>query len=260
MQAKWSFFAGAICALGILVGVPSALAAPVSVGHSGWLWGDPTPQGDTLNDVAFAGARGFAVGEFGTVLRSEDGGNTWLGLPSGSQNNLTQVQEVDPNTVVVGGGCAVRESVDAGASFHRLPVNDSETSCTTRIASFSFLSASTGFIEQTDGTIFLTQDGGQTVAPKTPVPLNGQGAGQIVFVSPTVGFAITSGGGGGRIYRTADGAGSWTQVVSTPAPLSALTFVSATTAYAVGANSTLLKSTDEGKTWNALPLTLPSGT
>jgi photosystem II stability/assembly factor-like uncharacterized protein len=260
VQAKRSVIIGAICAFALLAGAPAALAAPVSVGHSGWLWGDPTPQGNTLDAVAFAGARGFAVGELGTVLRSEDGGNTWAGLASGTENNLMQVQEVDPNTVIVGGGCAVRESVDAGASFHRLPVNDSESSCTTKIASFSFLNASTGFVEQADGTIFLTQDGGQTVAPKTPVPLNGASAGQILFVSPTVGFAIASSPAGGRIYRTTDGAGSWTQVASSTASLSAITFVSATNAYAVGANSTMLKSTNEGKAWSPVALTLPGGT
>jgi len=260
VHARRSVISGAVCTLGALLGASAALAAPVSVGHSGWLWGDPVPQGNTLNDVAFVGATGYAAGEFGTVLRSEDGGNTWVGLPSGSKNDLTQVQEVNPTTVVVGGGCAVRESENAGASFHRLPVNESETSCATHVASFSFLSATTGFVEQTDGTIFLTQDGGQTVQPKTPVPLNGAAAGPIVFVSPTVGFAIASGAGGGRIYRTADGAGSWTQVGSAPAGLSDLTFVTPTTAYAVGANSTLLTSTDEGKTWNGLPLALPAGT
>src|SRR5271166_3911201 len=259
VRTRLSMITGAICALGVALFASPALAVPVSVGHSGWLWGDPTPQGNTLNDVVFLGARGFAVGESGTVLRSEDGGNTWVGLPSGTQADLGQVQEVNASTVVVGGGCAVRESENAGASFHRLPVNDSETSCGTPIASFSFLSPSTGFVEQADGTIFLTTDGGQTVAPKTPVPLNGSGAGRIDFISPTVGFAITSGAAGGHIYRTADGAGSWSLVASTPATLSDLVFVSSTTAYAVGANNTLLKSTDEGMTWKALPLTLPAG-
>jgi len=259
VKARPSAIVAAICALGISIGASSALAAPVSVGHSGWLWGDPTPQGNTLNDVVFSGARGFAVGEGGTVLRSEDGGNTWIGLPSGTSSNLGLVQEVDPNTVVVGGGCTVRESTDAGASFHRLPVNESEGNCSNSITSFSFLNASTGFVEQSDGTIFLTKDGGQTVEPKTKVPLNGASAGQIVFVSPTVGFALTSGAGGGRIYRTADGAGSWTLVASSN-PLSNIAFVNATTAYAVGANSTLLHSTDEGNTWKSLPLALPSGT
>lgn len=259
MKARPSVIVAAICALGISTAGASALAAPVSVGHSGWLWGDPTPQGNTLNDVVFSGARGFAVGEAGTVLRSEDGGNTWIGLPSGTSSNLGLVQEVDPNTVVVGGGCTVRESTDAGASFHRLPVNESESKCSNDVTSFSFLNASTGYVEQSDGTIFLTKDGGQTVEPKTRVPLNGASAGKIVFVSPTVGFALTGGAAGGRIYRTADGAGSWTLVASS-SQLSDIAFVNATTAYAVGANSTLLHSTDEGSTWKPLPLALPSGT
>jgi photosystem II stability/assembly factor-like uncharacterized protein len=238
-----------------MAGASLALAAPVSVGHSGWTWGDPTPQGENLHDVVFAGARGYAVGDFGTVLRSDDGGNTWIGLPSGTRNNLSLVQEVEPNTVVVGGGCTVRESVNAGASFQRLPVDESEGKCTSTVASFSFLSASTGYMEQSDGTILLTTDGGQTLTPKTSVPLNGATAGEVEFVSPSTGFALT----GGRIFRTTDGANSWTQVAFTPAPLSALTFVNAKTAYAVGANNTLMQSSDEGATWHSLPLALPSG-
>jgi photosystem II stability/assembly factor-like uncharacterized protein len=251
---------GTICALGVSLGAPSALAAPVSVGHSGWTWGDPSPQGNTLNDVVFTGSHGFAVGAFGTVLRSEDGGNTWVGLSSGTTDDLTQVQQIEPNTVVVGGGCTVRESTNGGASFQRLPVNESESACAAKVASFSFLSASTGFVEEADGTIFLTADGGQTLAAKTPVPLNGATPAQLQFVSPTTGFAVTSGPGGGRIFRTTDGADSWTQVAATGAPLSDVDFVTPATAYAVGANSTLLHSTDGGSTWTALPLALPAGT
>jgi photosystem II stability/assembly factor-like uncharacterized protein len=260
MKAWRSVVVGTICALVTAVMVSPTLAAPVSVGHSGWTWGDPSPQGNTLNDVVFAGSLGFAVGDFGTVLRSEDGGNTWVGLPSGTTNDLTQVQEVAPNTVVVAGGCAVRESTNGGASFQRLPVNESESGCATKVASFSFLSASTGFIEQSDGTIFLTSNGGQTLEAKTPVPLNGATAAQLEFVSPTTGFAVTSGGAGGRIFRTIDGADSWTQVASTSAPLSDIDFVTPSIAYAVGANSTLLHSTDGGSTWTQLPLALPAGT
>jgi photosystem II stability/assembly factor-like uncharacterized protein len=246
-----------------LVGLPAlapAGAAPVSVGRSGWLWGDPVPQGETLNRVAFQGARGYAAGEGGTVLRSDDGGNTWLGLASGSESNLTLLQEVDANTLVVGGGCTVRESTDAGASFHRLPVNESEQGCTTKVASLSFLNASTGFVEQADGSILLTKDGGQTLEPKTAVPLNGAGAGPIVFTSPTTGFALFSNGSGGHIYRTTDGAGSWVQVGSAPMPLSDLTFVTPTIAYAVGTAGEVLRSEDGGGTWAPEPLALPAGT
>jgi photosystem II stability/assembly factor-like uncharacterized protein len=260
MQARRLVAVGALVAVGVLAATLSAFAAPVSVGHSGWTWGDPVPQGETLNNVVFSGARGFAVGELGTVLRSEDGGATWTGLPSGTTSILTLAQAVDANTVVVGGECTVRESVNAGASFQRLPVNESEGTCATKIASFSFLNPSTGFVEEANGAVLLTSDGGQTLQAKTPVPLNGGTAARLDFVSPTTGFAVTGGAPGGRIFRTTDGANSWTQVGSSPAPLSDLTFVTSTTAFAVGANNTLLQSTDEGATWKSLALALPSGT
>ena len=79
------------------------------------------------------------------------------------------------------------------------------------------------------------------------------------FTSPLVGFALT-GEANGRILRTTDGADSWTQVAISRAPLSDITFVTPTTAYAVGASGTLLHSIDAGSTWTALPLALPSGT
>jgi photosystem II stability/assembly factor-like uncharacterized protein len=247
------------CLAASLVTPIGAIAAPVSVGHSGWTWGDPTPQGESLNGVAFIGERGYAVGEFGTVLRSDDGGESWTGLPSGTRSDLSLVQEVDPSTVIVGGGCTVRESVDSGETFESLFLGESAGKCANQIASFSFLNASMGFIEQADGSIFLTTDGGQTLQPKRPIPLNGLAASKLDFISPLLGFALV-GGSSGEILRTTDGGNSWTQVAASPAPLSDIKFVTATTAYAVGGSSTLLQSVDGGSTWTTLPFALPSGT
>src|ERR1039458_10376308 len=226
VHATRMVIAGMICALGVIAGAISATAAPVSVGHSGWTWGDPSPQGNDLNNVTFAGARGFAVGEFGTVLRSDDGGNSWIGLPTGTRSSLSLVQEVDPNTVVVGGECTVRESVNGGESFQRLPVNESEYGCATRVAALSFLTPGTGYVEQADGTILLTNDGGQTLQPKTPAPLNGATAATLDFTSATTGFAVTGGKAGGRILRTTDGADSLAPGASSPPPLAGLTVLS----------------------------------
>jgi photosystem II stability/assembly factor-like uncharacterized protein len=237
-----------------------AVAAPVSAGHSGWTWGDPTPQGQPLTAVAFDGATGYAVGNFGTVLTSTDSGATWAGLPSGTMNDLSVVQEVSPSVVIVGGGCTVRESVNGGASFTSLPINPTEFSCPTNLASVSFSSASTGYVELTDGTVFYTADAGRTVQAKTSAPVDNGVATDLVFVSPTTGFAVSGGGGsGGVIERTTDGANSWTQVGSSPNGLNAITFVSATQGFAVGDDDTVLETTDGGATWQALPLGLPAG-
>src|SRR4051794_4759830 len=97
--------------------VPGAAGAGVSVGHSGWFWGDPQPQGNALNGIDFAGSRGYAAGDFGTLLRTDDAGATWDGLPTGITAPLVNVRVVDANTVVIGGDCALRRSDDGGERF-----------------------------------------------------------------------------------------------------------------------------------------------
>jgi photosystem II stability/assembly factor-like uncharacterized protein len=241
----------AVAVASLALGAGVGAAAPVSVGRSGWAWSDPQPQGENLNRVVFRGARGYAVGANGTVLLTDDGGAEWVGLASGTSANLSLVQEIEAGVVVVGGGCTLRMSSDAGASFQRLPVNESEAHCASPVVSFSFLSPSVGFIEQDDGTIALTQDGGQTVVPRTAVPLAGVSAGPIAFASATLGLTVD---GAGDIYRTTDGAGSWTKVASVGKSLTDVIFANATTAYAVGVAGTMLASADAGETWTAMPL------
>lgn len=253
-----------ICAVVLGLSAAPALAAPLSAGHSGWTWGDPTPQGEQLAAVAFDGATGFAVGDFGTVLRSVDGGATWTGLTSGTIEDLYGVQIVNPNVVIVGGGCSLRESVNGGTSFTSIPINPTESSCSSDVASFSFSDPNTGYVELEDGTILYTSDGGQTVQAKTSAPINNGRASALDFLSPSTGFALsasstTGGSDGGVIERTTDSANSWTQVGSAPHGLNGLTFVSPTQGFAVGDNDTLLATSDGGATWTAEPLTLPAG-
>lgn len=238
---------------------PNAVAAPVSVGHSGWSWGAPSPQGEGLNAVAFDGATGFAVGDFGTVVSSADDGATWTGLPSGTFQDLSVVQELSPRVVIVGGGCAVRESINGGASFADVPINASEDSCQTNVASLSFLDQNTGYVELRDGSILFTSDAGQTVQSLTPAPVGSGQGNDLEFVSPTTGFAVSGEGGRGLIERTTDSANSWTEVGSSANGLNAITFVNPSTAFAVGNSDTVLESTDGGSTWKAQPLALPAG-
>jgi photosystem II stability/assembly factor-like uncharacterized protein len=242
----------------------------VSVGHSGWFWGNPQPQGNALHGIDFAGSRGYAAGDFGTLLRTDDGGDTWEGLPTGITARLVTVRVVDSNTVVIGGDCALRRSDDGGKTFTRLPWTGSDQNCPSSIASFSFPSASIGYLMTQDGSILRTNDGGATFARKTSVPGTDSAGGartptDIFFTGDNSGVVTTSGDGPGKVFRTNDGGNSWTEVASAPnGPqgaingLNGLDFAGGA-GYAVGSGKTLLKSVDSGASWTPKPLDGVSG-
>jgi hypothetical protein len=62
-----------------------AIASSASLAQSGWFWQNPLPQGNPLIAVSFVDANtGTAVGEYGTILRTTDGGATWTLQTSGT--------------------------------------------------------------------------------------------------------------------------------------------------------------------------------
>jgi photosystem II stability/assembly factor-like uncharacterized protein len=251
-MSRWSSAAAVVaCALAAL---PAAASANVQVGSSGWLWGNPLPQGNTLRAMTFSGATGYAVGDFGTLLKTTDAGDTWSGLPAGTFTNLTEVQTVDANTVVAGGGCVARISTNGGASFSRIAFTPVESSCPdgSHLAALWYVSPNHGYLLLKDGSVFETNDGIQ-FATKTALPGTRLAGGGVVptdvrFLSDTEGFASTS---DGNIFRTTDSGVTWKSVSNTDRPVKALTFVTGQIGYAVGDRSLFLKTTDGGATWNA---------
>ncbi|MDQ6751067.1 MAG: hypothetical protein M3Z33_09985 [Actinomycetota bacterium] len=255
----------------IAVSAASAQAAPVSSGHSGWAWGNPTPQGNTLRGLEFSGLRGYATGAFGTVLRTDDGGSSWSGIQTGIIAPLAGLRIVgSPDTIVLGGECSARRSDNGGASFNRLPFTSSDFGCgATKLTSLSFPSASVGYLLLGDGSVRRTADGGQTFANRVAVPgtqatgaSSAASANDIFFTAPEVGFTVTgpaSGAGGpGTVYRTTDGGGSWTLVATLSQGLNGVSFAGASTGYAVGNGNLVSKTGDGGASWSA-PRPVPGG-
>jgi photosystem II stability/assembly factor-like uncharacterized protein len=241
---------------------PGTAGAATGVGHSGWYWGSPLPQGNDLAAVDFSGADGYAVGAFGTALRSADGGATWSGLPSGLTSDLTAVDAISASAVAIGGGCALRRSDDGGQTFRRLPWTASDSRCSSQIRAIRFPSPAVGYLLLEDGTLLRTADSGRTWARRaTPGGTNGAGlVRDVQFTGDQAGVAIALGGGG--ITRTTDGGATW-QAATVPvgSGLVALDLPTATTGYAVGpalAPGPLLKTVDGGETWTTVPGT-PGG-
>jgi len=180
-RRRWT--AALVCACSALMMVAASAQANVRVGTSGWEWGNPTPQGNTVRALDFVGARGYATGDFGTVLRTDDGGVTWAGLPSGVSAQL-------PGT---------RSSAQAGGA---VPTD------------LAFLDDNTGFVSTTNGQISMTTDGGGSwkavIDLKRPVR-------DITMVDAKVGFAV---GDGALLLRTTDGGATWKPIdIKATAPI-----------------------------------------
>jgi photosystem II stability/assembly factor-like uncharacterized protein len=244
------------CTVGAIAALPALAPASVQVGSSGWQWGNPLPQGNTVRAMSFAGPTGYAAGDFGTLLRTTDGGTTWSGLLSGTFTDLTAVQAIDADSLFAGGGCVARRSDDGGATFRRVAFTAVESSCTQPLAGAWFVSEQTGFLALADGTIYRTDNNGDTFARKTPLPgaapTNGQPARiELRFLTDQIGVGATS---DGKIYRTTDGANSWTVVSDTNRAVRSFSFLDATNGFAVGDGSLFLVTKDGGASWTAKDL------
>jgi photosystem II stability/assembly factor-like uncharacterized protein len=229
---------------------PASASAGVSVGHSGWEWLSPLPQGNTIRSMDFAGSTGYAVGDFGTLLRTDSSGETWTGLPTGITEDLTRVQALDADTVVAAGGCLAIRSDDGGSIFRRLRWRPPNGSCDSPIVGISFPSRDVGYILLADGEVYRTDDGGETWRALSVVTLvereGGFGpAGDVLFTDRDTGVVATADG----IYRTTDGGFSWALVHEAPlANFSDLVSADAQI-YAVCACDAVLKSSDGGISW-----------
>jgi photosystem II stability/assembly factor-like uncharacterized protein len=244
-RCAYATFAAAMLAA---VLVATAVAAPVRTSQSGWTWGNPLPQGNALRAVDFAGGRGYAVGDFGTVLRTDDGGTNWSGVRTGVIDQLSKLRVVDANIFVAGGGCTLLRSDDGGQTLRRLRFNPS-ASCGAPLAAMHFPSRDVGYLVRADGSVLRTDDGGSRFSSRTALPASGGGPpNDAWFTTPDAGVVATGSDTLGKIYRTTDGGNSWTEAATSGA-LRGLFFVSATTGYAVG-QSAVLKTTDGGVTWN----------
>lgn len=243
-------------ALALAAAVPLCVGA-VRAGHSGWEWASPLPQGHTINALAFGGDAGYAVGDFGTVLKTTDAGATWSGLATGTTGALDRVAVIDADSVVVAGGCTARRSDDGGATFRRLPWWPSDSACPAPIAALAFPTDQRGYVVLVDGAVWRTDDAGATWTGLAGAPV--PGATDAAFTSPDAGVIATS---AGFIFRTTDAGRSWAPASLAPHGLRGVDFLGTQIGFAVGEGATVLETLDGGATWiersSDAPLTLTS--
>ena len=87
MRRLSKLIVGAAGAAALMTGTAHGQGA-VQVSQSGWQWGNPTPQGNTIRAMDFEAGVGYAVGDAGPAVRPDDGGQTWGRLGTGTSEGL----------------------------------------------------------------------------------------------------------------------------------------------------------------------------
>jgi len=208
-----------------------------------WTWQSPLPQGFTLHDVdAEQSSNLVAVGEEGTIIRSTDGGSTWVVRHSsgGVSHTLNSISfgDLDSGTVVGHSGTILR-TTDGGATWR---TQASGTSAA--LYGVSFTGPDLGIAVGAGGIIIRTSDGGivWTIQESgTNLPLF-----DVCLINDRKGVVV---GANGTILRTTDSGLTWTSEISgTTKGLRGIAFADSLTGVSVG-RGVIVRTTDGGVTW-----------
>jgi len=243
----------------------------------------PTLKG--LNSISFVSdSTGYACGEEGTVIKTVNGGKSWIFLSDSSSINFYDIKFISPQKgFIVGSNGTILSTTDEGNNWHK--VNYKSPASLFKIC---FLKNTTvGFIVGANGTILKTYDNGvhwlQIPAPSKEVfysisfadanngyvvgkngiilkspdqgntwiednKLNNQYIKDIYFINNKIGILA---GGNGEIARTSDGGKDW-EIIPTKiaSGLYSVNFLNQDTGIILGGNGEILISKDSGKTWD----------
>ncbi len=215
-------------------------------GDGGWAPLE-SPTNHFLASLALSGDKGAAVGSYGTILRTEDGGRTWTSPLPDKQKSLDSISFSGPGYgLAAGGERLVLWTTDGGRTW-----TNSKTFPGLYVGSACLLNAQTAVAVGAGGVIFRTSDAGATWEQiQTGVDW---GFNRIRFVDENRGLAF----GYAAILATEDGGKTWTRRPLPPNAGSCVLFNAATCDkirwLAIGGQGLIAASEDGGRTWKRQP-------
>jgi photosystem II stability/assembly factor-like uncharacterized protein len=204
---------------------------------------------------------GWMVGELGRILRTQDGGKTWMRQDAGTKRPFLAMTCLDPKTAwLAGKEGIVYATKDGGETWTEL-----KTGSDRHLFTIEFPTAERGHAAGDFGTMIHTEDGGKTwTATRIPetVALPESALDTGVEPGDVNLYALSYGdpdhvwivGEFGIIVTSADGGRTWEQQ-HTPieSTLFGVRFLDARRGFAVGIDSTILATDDGGATWRTVP-------
>lgn len=269
---------------------PEPNGGVVNLGHLGAsYWAERGLSGPSqidYQDVYFMDTNtGFIVGDYGTLLKTTDGGTTWTTKECATVQDLTRLSGAGTSHVFACGwmGTVIHsansgeawEAQTTGLTWHSLEgihcntvdnvlavgegggnitTNDGGTSWesfsppTAVGVDIHFVDLNTGWFIGSGSVIGKTIDGGSGWTTQTsPVSKD------LVSVFAAGDNEVWIVGADGTILATTNGGSSWSsQTSGVTAGLQDLYFRDTSTGWVVGSSGTILKTTDGGSSWEAL--------
>jgi photosystem II stability/assembly factor-like uncharacterized protein len=163
-------------------------------------------SGDTvsLNAVDFpTTSTGYVVGRSGRILKTSNGGTSWVTQVSGTNQHLHSVTFEDENTGYVAGDWGtILKTTNGGASW------TAQVSGTSRyLYGLCIADQSTLYAVGSWGTILKSTDGGTAWTTISSGTIN-ENFYSVCFTDPNNGYVT---GNGARVRKTTDGGVTWTE-------------------------------------------------
>jgi photosystem II stability/assembly factor-like uncharacterized protein len=202
----------------------------------------PKVNPPNVNYVRPLHVSGWAVGDSGTILHTEDGGASWKPQYSGTSDHLHSVAFATPES-----GWAVGDSGTILHTSNGGGVWEAQRSGSDQALYFvPFATPQSGWAVGVKGTILHTDDGGRTWNPQS----SGTSALllSVAFATQQSAWAV---GIKGTILHTEDGGRTWSpQNSGTNDQLHSVAFATSESGWAVGYGGIILHTEDGGRTWN----------
>ncbi len=191
--------------------------------------------------VAIHGQTGYAAGFGGTILKTTNGGISWIPLITKTSQWLFSVHFPDSRTgYAVGAGGAILRTSNGGISWDSL---NSHTMQSLRCV--HFFDSKNGFAVGDSGTVLKTADGGNSWN-LYPIGVSNNFS-SVYFSNAKAGFAVGASGFG---ISTVDGGGFWNYLPrESEESLNSVFFINDDIGFIVGANGAILKTIDGGGNW-----------
>jgi photosystem II stability/assembly factor-like uncharacterized protein len=231
--------------------VPPALAR-----QEGWHAERRGHPGKDLNALHFVDSkRGWVAGDGGLVLRTEDGGRSWIRQIIQAKESINDIYFRDRDDGYLLAGNQILVTEDSGATWRaagRFPASNFD-GADPELYSVRFTSKNKGWVvgslsrrdNVVDSLVLYTSDAG-AVWKRLDVPAKEELI-HLDFDGDKRGWIV---GAGGTILHTRDAGETWTRQESgTRATLYHVDFRSEDRGWTVGARGTILRTDSGGETW-----------